>query len=112
MIQRIMPLVLIRDRDGAELQADYDLKVQDRDTVRQDLQDADTRTKAILEEVCYSLQLQQSINQGDDITGRKLICQFYDYKDATLYHSIWACESGAVLEIEILFAAGSIIELV
>ena len=62
----------------------------------QDLQDADTRTKAILKEVCYSLQLQQSINQGDYITGRKLICQFYDYKDATLYHSnlglwIWSC---------------------
>ena len=27
LIQRMMPLILIRDRDGAELQADYDLKV-------------------------------------------------------------------------------------
>ena len=35
LIQRMMPLILIRDRDGAELQADYDLKVQDRDTARQ-----------------------------------------------------------------------------
>lgn len=99
MIQRIMPLVLIETEMGQNFKLTMILKVQDRDTVRQDLQDADTRTKAILEEVCYSLQLQQSINQGDDITGRKLICQFYDYKDATLYHSIWACESGAVLEI-------------
>ena len=87
LIQRMMPLILIRDRDGAELQADYDLKVQDRDTARQQLLDADVRTKAILKEVCYSLQLQQSINQGDNITGRKMICQFYDYKDAHLYHN-------------------------
>ena len=87
VFSKLLPIVEFREREGAELQADYDLKVQERDTAIDQLAITNTRTKAIIKEVCYAMQLQQSISQGDDLTGRKLICQFYNYKDTATYHN-------------------------
>ena len=86
LIKAMYPLITVRARGHDEPQDDYDQSIVDKDEAKVAFDAAEIRTRAIVKEVCYSLQLQQAVSQGDDITGRKLICSFYDYKDTVTYH--------------------------
>ena len=82
-ITKTLQLKPQREQNNDKGQQDIDDLIAANTLAQTTLTEAKTRAKAILMD---SMQLRQSINQGHNIRGNKLICQFYNCKNATVYN--------------------------